>query len=72
MELSKISLSIQIQTKALNEGLLNQFGKGFQNEIRIFLKHKIDLGFRNENMHAMKCNISDYSKNFYCYLGEMH
>jgi hypothetical protein len=29
----KISLNMQIQTKALNRGLFNQFGKRFQNEI---------------------------------------
>jgi hypothetical protein len=23
-------------------------------------------------MHAMKCNLSNYSKFSYCYLGEMH
>jgi hypothetical protein len=27
-----------------------------------FQKSKIDLGFRNKNMHAMKCNLSNYSK----------
>jgi hypothetical protein len=28
------------------------------------LKSEIDLGLRNKNMHAMKCNLSNYSKNF--------
>jgi hypothetical protein len=33
LELLKISLNIQIQTKALNGRLLNRFKKSFQNEI---------------------------------------
>jgi hypothetical protein len=33
LELLKISLNIQIQTKPLNEGLLRQTGKIFQNKI---------------------------------------
>jgi hypothetical protein len=64
LNLLKISLNIQIQTKALNERLLNWFRKRFQNEIWIFLKNKIDLGLRNKNMHAMKCNLTKYSKIF--------
>jgi PHP family Zn ribbon phosphoesterase len=73
MELLKIGLNIQIQTKALNGGLLNRFRKRFKNEIQIFSKSEIDLGLRNKkNIHAMKCNLLNYSKIFYPYLGEMH
>jgi hypothetical protein len=60
--LSKISLNIQIQTKAVNEGLIKWFGKRFQNKIWIFLKSETNLGPRNKNMYAMKCNLSNYSK----------
>jgi hypothetical protein len=72
MELFKIGLNIQIQTKALNGGLLNWFGKRFKNEIQIFLKSKNNLGLRDKNMHAMKCNLWNYSKFSDRYLGEMH
>jgi hypothetical protein len=71
MELLKIGLNIQIQTKALNGGHLNCFRKRFKNEIQIFLKSKNNLVLRHKNMHAMKCNLSNYSKISNCYLGEM-
>jgi hypothetical protein len=38
--------------------------KRFKNEIWIFSKRENNLGFRNKNMHAMKCNLSNYSKFF--------
>jgi hypothetical protein len=44
---------------------LNRFGKGFKNEIQIFSKSEIDLGLRNNNMHTIKYNISNYSKTFH-------
>jgi hypothetical protein len=34
-------------------------------------KNEINLGLRNKNMHAIKCNLSNYLKFSYCYLGEM-
>jgi hypothetical protein len=34
--------------------------------LNLFKKIEIDLGLRNKNMHAIKCNLSIY------YLGEMH
>jgi hypothetical protein len=73
MEVLKIGLNIQIQTKALNGGLLNWFRKRFlKNEIQIFLKSRNNLGLRDKNMHDMKYNLSNYSKFSYCYLSEMH
>jgi hypothetical protein len=36
------------------------------------LKSKTILGLRNKNMHAMKCNLSNYLKILYCYFGDMH
>jgi PHP family Zn ribbon phosphoesterase len=51
MELLKIGLNIQIQTKALNGGLLNRFRKRFKNEIQIFSKSEIDLGLRNKKIY---------------------
>jgi hypothetical protein len=36
----------------------------FQNKIWIFPKSEINLGRRNKNMHAMKWNLSNYSKIF--------
>jgi hypothetical protein len=62
LELLKIDLDIQIQTKALNEGLLKWSGKTFQNEIWVFLKNETNLGLRNKNMHAMKRTLSNYLK----------
>jgi hypothetical protein len=50
LKLFKISLNIQIQTKALNRGLLNWLRKRFRQEIKIFLKSKIDLGLRKKCM----------------------
>jgi hypothetical protein len=38
----------------------------------IFLKSKNNLGLRYKNMYAMKCNLSNYSKFSYYYLGEMY
>jgi PHP family Zn ribbon phosphoesterase len=72
LELLKMSLNMQIQTKVVNGRLLKWFWKDFKNEIQIFSKSEIDLGLRNKNMHAMKYNLSNYSKNSYLYLGEMH
>jgi hypothetical protein len=64
LELFKSDSNIQIQTKALNRGLLKWSEKRFLNEIWIFSKSKNNLGPKNKNLHAMKCNISNYSKNF--------
>jgi hypothetical protein len=64
MLLLKISLNIQIQTKALNERLLNRFKKRFWNEIWIFWTSKNILRLRNKNMHSMKCNLSNCLKLF--------
>jgi hypothetical protein len=61
-------LNTQIQIKALNGGLWKQFKK---NGIQIYLKSETNQGLSNKNMHAMKCNLSNYSKNFNRYLGEM-
>jgi hypothetical protein len=44
LQLLKISLNNQIQTKALDKGLLKRLGKRFQNKIRIFLKSETNLG----------------------------
>jgi hypothetical protein len=46
----KIDSNIQIQTKALNGGLLIWFRKRFQNEIGIFSKSEINLGLRKKCM----------------------
>jgi hypothetical protein len=34
--------------------------KRFQNELQIFLECETNLGLRNKNIHAMKCNQSNY------------
>jgi hypothetical protein len=36
------------------------------------LKSETNLRLRNKNMHVMKCNLSNYSKFSYPYLGAMH
>jgi hypothetical protein len=41
LKLFKISLNIQIQTKALNERLLNRFKKDFEMKFKCFQKTKL-------------------------------
>jgi hypothetical protein len=57
-----------------NRGLNGRFASGIGKDFEIKFKSKseIDLGLKNKNMHAMKCNLSNYSKISDCYLGEMH
>jgi hypothetical protein len=35
---------------------INLEGKKIKSEIEIFSKSEIDLGLKNKNMHAKKCN----------------
>jgi hypothetical protein len=69
-----------VETKRKENGLLKECGPKLSwafewkiNKINqnrnskcfwLFLKSEIDLGLWNKNMHAMKCNLSNYSKNF--------
>jgi hypothetical protein len=46
--------------------------KDFKMKFESFQKEKkCNLGLINKNMHAMKCNLSNYSKISYRYLGAM-
>jgi hypothetical protein len=45
--------------------------RNLKTDLNLF-ESESDLWLGNKNMHAMKCNLSNYLKISYCYLSEMH